>query len=293
MQSVFLLLGSNLGDRESFLKTAIERTAAAIAPVLQRSSVYETQSWGKSGEPDYLNQVIWLSTDLSARAVLEKIQAIEEDLGRHREEKWGSRTIDIDILFYGADIINEPGLQVPHPELHKRRFTLEPLAEIAPYLVHPVLEKNILMLKSELNDDLHVKRYIYDEDQNEPMIQNSIPQDLDLSILIEIADGSNEFLVESIDMFLQQTPELLKTIASGLAAEDWTTVAQASHKLKPNLGFFGMLISQAMMQEVELMAKAGAPAPDQLNAKFIDVQAIIEDNLHSLVKIKAEKEAEL
>jgi len=182
---------------------------------------------------------------------------------------------------------------VPHPELHKRRFTLEPLAEIAPYLVHPVLKKNILTLKTELIDDLLVKRYIYDEDPNKLMLQNSIPQDLDLSILEEIADGSNEFLVESIDMFLHQTPELLTIIANGLAAEDWTTVAQASHKLKPNLGFFGMLISQAMMQEIELMAKAGAPAPDVLNAKFIDVQAIIADSLVSLVKIKAEKEAEL
>ena len=158
MINVFLLLGSNLGDRHRFLSQAIEHIENDIAPVLKTSSVYETQSWGKTDEPDYLNQVIMLQTDLPAQIVLQKILNIENTLGRRREEKFGSRTIDIDILFYGQAIINEPGLHIPHPELHKRRFTLEPLAEIAPDLVHPVLNKNILRLKSELKDSLNVKK---------------------------------------------------------------------------------------------------------------------------------------
>jgi 2-amino-4-hydroxy-6-hydroxymethyldihydropteridine diphosphokinase len=106
--------------------------------------------------------VILLESDLPAQTVLEKILEIENILVRHREEKWGSRTIDIDILFYGEEIISEPGLHVPHPELHKRRFTLEPLAEIAPALVHPMLNKNILQLKNELNDNLNVKMYNFE-----------------------------------------------------------------------------------------------------------------------------------
>ena len=158
MTGVYLLLGSNLGDRQLFLNKAIALISSSIAPVSGRSAVYETQSWGKTDAPDYLNQVISLQTDLPVQAILKKILAIELELGRRREEKWGSRTIDIDILFYGDAIINESGLHVPHPELHHRRFTLEPLAEMVPHLVHPVLNKSILQLKNELKDNLVVKK---------------------------------------------------------------------------------------------------------------------------------------
>ncbi len=141
-----------------FLAQAIQHIENDIAPVVKTSSVFETQSWGKTDAPDYLNQVIMLQTDLSAQVILQKILGIENILGRRRDEKWGSRTIDIDILFYDDVIINEPGLHVPHPELHNRRFTLDPLVEIAPGLVHPVFDKNILQLKSELKDNLIVKK---------------------------------------------------------------------------------------------------------------------------------------
>ncbi|MGF7082937.1 2-amino-4-hydroxy-6-hydroxymethyldihydropteridine diphosphokinase [Mucilaginibacter sp. UYCu711] len=158
MNNVFLLLGSNLGDRKLFLQQAILHIAYDIAPTQKISSVYETQSWGKTDEPDYLNMVVELKTELSAQAILTKILAIEQVMGRVREEKWGSRIIDIDILYYNDAIINEPGLHVPHPQLHNRRFTLEPLAEIAPDFIHPVLKKNNLWLKNELKDSLIVKK---------------------------------------------------------------------------------------------------------------------------------------
>lgn len=159
MNKVFLLLGSNLGDRHLFLQQAIEHIQTEIAPVVQASSVYETQSWGKTDAPNYLNQVIVLQTTLPPQAVLQKILAIEALLGRERHVKWDSRTIDIDILFYGDDIIDEELLKVPHPELHNRRFTLEPLAELAPGFVHPLLKKDILTLKNELKDNLIVKKF--------------------------------------------------------------------------------------------------------------------------------------
>jgi 2-amino-4-hydroxy-6-hydroxymethyldihydropteridine diphosphokinase len=158
MIDVFLLLGSNLGDRRLFLQRAISLIASGIAPVVSQSSVYETQSWGKSDAPDYLNQVILLKTDLSARQVLQRALDIENILGRKREEKWGSRTIDIDILFYGQQVIAEPDLIIPHPQLHNRRFTLAPLSEIAPELIHPLLHKSIFYLKTELKDNLIVKK---------------------------------------------------------------------------------------------------------------------------------------
>ena len=158
MIDVFLLLGSNLGDRERYLRKAIDLIEIELGIVTQKSSVYETEAWGKTDEPNYLNQVVKVSTALSARQVLEKVLQIENRMGRVREEKWGARIIDIDILFYGQNVINEQGLIVPHPELHNRRFTLEPLSEIASDLQHPVLKKTIFLLKSELKDNLIVKK---------------------------------------------------------------------------------------------------------------------------------------
>ena len=158
MIDVFLLLGSNLGGRQLFLQKAIDHIETDIAIVIKRSSIYETQSWGKTDAPNYLNQVIQLKTDLTPQAMLQKVLRIESILGRKREEKWGSRIIDIDILFYGSDIIAEPGLNIPHQHLHNRMFTLAPLSEIAPDFIHPILNKNVFELKNELKDNLIVKK---------------------------------------------------------------------------------------------------------------------------------------
>jgi 2-amino-4-hydroxy-6-hydroxymethyldihydropteridine diphosphokinase len=152
MAATFLLLGSNLGNRQLFLQQAIIQIEAQIAPVTKTSSIYETQSWGVTDAPDYLNMVVVLQTNLPPRALLEILLHIEHELGRERRERWGAR------VFYGDDIIDEPGLQIPHPRLHERRFTLEPLAELAPELIHPVLKHNIATLKTELKDSLVVKK---------------------------------------------------------------------------------------------------------------------------------------
>jgi len=125
------------------------------------------------------------------------------------------------------------------------------------------------------------------------MSENLPPQDLDLSFLYEIADGSNEFIVDSIGMFLEQTPQLLDTINTAINTGDWATAASASHKLKPNLGFFGMPQSQANIQEVELACKAGGQDPAAIRSKFNDIKDVIGTNLVELEKIKAEKEANL
>ena len=118
-------------------------------------------------------------------------------------------------------------------------------------------------------------------------------KDIDLSFLYDIADGSDEFIVDSIGMFLDQSPEILQSVGDAIAAKDWTTAAQSAHKIKANLGFFGMLNSQALIQEIELACKTGNPNPSEVVSKFAKVKAIIEDNLEALAQVKAEKEANL
>ena len=137
MIEAFFGIGSNLGDRLSNLAAALEAIAREPAFSLRRVSLaYETEPVGPP-QPRYLNAVVQAGTLLSPRATLRKLQEIEEVLGRVRREKWGSREIDLDLLLYGDRLIQETGLQVPHPLLHTRAFALAPLAEIAPQAFHP------------------------------------------------------------------------------------------------------------------------------------------------------------
>ena len=150
MIDVFLLLGSNMGEREMFLQLAVEAIAEQVGAVTKQSNVHETLAWGKTDEPNYLNQVLLVETTLDAQLLLKTVLGIEKHLGRERKEKWGSRTIDIDILFYGNEIIDEPDLIIPHPYLHLRKFTLQPLSIIAPNFIHPVLKQTIVQLNNNL-----------------------------------------------------------------------------------------------------------------------------------------------
>lgn len=131
---VSLGLGGNLGDPVAAFAAAIARLQAqpGIAPRLRCSSVYRTAPWGKLDQPDFLNMALLLETDLAADALLALCLLIERESGRERRERWGPRTLDIDILTYGDRAIDQPGLQVPHPRIAERAFVLAPLAEIAP-----------------------------------------------------------------------------------------------------------------------------------------------------------------
>ena len=115
--------------------------------------------------------------------------------------------------------------------------------------------------------------------------------DLDLTFLYEIADGSDEFVVESIDMLLQQAPEMLQSIDNALQSDDWATAAASAHKLKPSMGFFGMLISQELLQEIELLCKAGGQEPALIKSKYDQAKGLIGNNLTALSRIRAEKGA--
>jgi 2-amino-4-hydroxy-6-hydroxymethyldihydropteridine diphosphokinase len=158
MNEVYILLGSNLGDRAEYLSQARERLSL-LGDIQLLSSVYETDSWGKSDQPSYLNQVILLQTNLGPVDLLAKTQKIEADLDRVRDEKWGSRTLDIDILYFNDNIIFLPDLQIPHQQLPFRRFTLVPLKEIAPDFIHPLFKVSSSELLDLCDDKLQVHRF--------------------------------------------------------------------------------------------------------------------------------------
>ena len=133
MTRAYVGLGSNLGDREATIRAAV----AALPGVVAVSTLRETDPVGKTDQPRFLNGVAAVETELSARALLDVLLSVERGLGRERRERWGPRTIDLDLLLYGDDTVDEPGLTIPHPSLHERRFALEPLAELDPELVVP------------------------------------------------------------------------------------------------------------------------------------------------------------
>lgn len=159
MNRSYLLIGGNEGDRIAQLATAIAHISASAGTVKRTSAVYETEPWGKSDQPWFLNQALELETGLDAASLLAVLLGIEEKMGRRRSEKYGARRIDIDILFFNDAIVREPGLVIPHPEMASRRFVLTPLDEIASDHIHPVLCRSVRELLLACTDQLEVKRY--------------------------------------------------------------------------------------------------------------------------------------
>ena len=158
MSTAHLLIGGNLGNRKENLLTAISLINAQCGPLTRSSSIYETEAWGITDQPSFLNQALEISTSLNARQLMRKILKIEKEMGRVREEKLGPRIIDIDILLFENEIHDLRFLKIPHPEMQNRRFVLVPLAEIDPTLQHPVLKKTIAELLEECPDNLEVRR---------------------------------------------------------------------------------------------------------------------------------------
>lgn len=158
IEGIFLLLGSNLGDKKKLLSAACSEINKQVGQVVRKSSLYETAAWGKTDQPSFLNQVVEVVSGLSAEEILTRINQIEQHLGRVRIEKWGARIIDIDILYYAHDIIDTERLVIPHPGIPDRRFTLAPLVEIAPDFIHPVLRKTNTDLLASCPDTLEVKK---------------------------------------------------------------------------------------------------------------------------------------
>ena len=158
MNTVYLLLGSNMGDSEQMLAVATSMIEKNIGKLEKSSSIYRTAAWGKEDQPDFLNQIIIVSSLLSSSTLLKEIFIIEKEMGRVRTTKNAARVIDIDMLFFNDEIIQTENLTVTHKQIQNRKFVLVPLAEIAPDFIHPVLKKSSLELLSICSDKLNVQK---------------------------------------------------------------------------------------------------------------------------------------
>lgn len=148
--TVYIALGTNLGERLNNLRAAIEAMAPDII-VLAESHIYETPPWGYEDQPAFLNMVVKAETGLEPEALLRFLKQLEVQLGREQNFRWGPRLIDLDILFYGDLILDTPPLVIPHPRLHERAFVLVPLADVAPDLTHPVFQRSVNDLLVEID----------------------------------------------------------------------------------------------------------------------------------------------
>lgn len=159
MNTTYLLTGANLGNREQNLTQARELIIEECGNIVASSSLYETAAWGNTDQPAFLNQALTLHTLLNEKQLIRKLLKIEKQMGRIREEKYGPRIIDIDILLFNNEKYNYRFLKIPHPEMQNRRFALLPLAEIAPEILHPVFNKTIEQLLTDCPDELLVRKY--------------------------------------------------------------------------------------------------------------------------------------
>ena len=159
MIRLYILLGGNLGDKSRIFSEARDKLEKRLGEINSLSAVYETEPWGFESSDLFWNQVLEFKTILSPEEVLWQTQQTEIELGRiSKSNQYDSRIIDVDILFYGDQVISQPNLISPHPRIQERKFALIPLCEIAPYLLHPVFRKNMIRLLEECTDQLNVKK---------------------------------------------------------------------------------------------------------------------------------------
>jgi 2-amino-4-hydroxy-6-hydroxymethyldihydropteridine diphosphokinase len=159
MNKIYLLLGSNIGNSKASLAKAIKQIVKNIGPVIRQSGLYSTAAWGNIKQPDFLNQVIIVETELHAAETMQTILTIEKKMGRVRTVKNAPRIIDIDILFFNNEIIDLPDLTIPHPQIQNRRFVLVPLNQLSPNMKHPGLKKTVHQLLMHCPDKLNVKKF--------------------------------------------------------------------------------------------------------------------------------------
>ncbi|MFM6970357.1 MAG: 2-amino-4-hydroxy-6-hydroxymethyldihydropteridine diphosphokinase [Sediminibacterium sp.] len=158
MNTAYLLIGGNVGDRAANLQTALRRIAETCGAINSTSSLYETAAWGNTDQPSFYNQAVVVTTPLSPEGLMDQLLDIELEMGRIRTQKYGPRTIDLDILMIDDLVLNTEKLTIPHPQMQNRRFALLPLIEVAPTLIHPLFDQSIEVLLQNCPDTLDVQK---------------------------------------------------------------------------------------------------------------------------------------
>lgn len=273
MNEVFLLLGANLGNPVGQLAAAFAKIGNEVGEITAYSSLYESEAWGVADQPTFLNQVIRVATSFSPLDVLDKIQAIEDDLGRVRIARWGARVIDIDILYFNREHIQHDRLIVPHPYLPDRRFVLLPLSEIAPNFTHPILGISTLDLLAQCEDNLQVNLY------SETM--KTSYQVINPSTIQANLSGDRAMISEFLDLYIEQVPvdlrELKEAVISGVHSE----IARMAHHLKPTMSYVG---AQALHEQLQQLEKAGKGGADisSIHLLFQDIEREITAMLQEI-----------
>lgn len=156
MSTAYIGIGSNLGDREENCEKALAILEQKGIKTVKRSSMIETEPWGVKEQPKFMNMAVEVTTDLLPDQLLQKLKEVETEMGRTETTRWGPRVIDLDILFYNDMVMNSPGIDIPHPHMHEREFVLQPLTEIAPDKIHPVLKKSVRELLLGLSESAQI-----------------------------------------------------------------------------------------------------------------------------------------
>lgn len=159
MKKIYLLLGSNIGNRFKNIEKAKELVESKIGKISKKSKIYETEPWGEKEQDNFLNQAIEVDSKLKPKALMKQIGEIEQFIGREETYKWGPREIDIDVLFYGDEMISEVDITIPHAFIHERLFTLIPLKDICPNKLHPIFGATVTELIDMCEDNCEVLEF--------------------------------------------------------------------------------------------------------------------------------------
>lgn len=231
-KNIYILLGGNQGNTEAVFQKALMMLQSDVGTINKVSSLYRTAAWGKTDQPDFINQVLKMSSKLSPEGLLQNTQQIEKLLGRERLEHWGPRIIDIDILYYGKKVVSTEYLTIPHPRIQERRFVLEPLNEISPNLIHPVLGLSQKELLAQCTDKLMVEKIMSTKENHTYSVIN-------VQAIKENFFDNAELIKEFTDLYLSQTPEDFSRLKQAIEKENRSDSYDLAHHMKPSMEYVG------------------------------------------------------
>lgn len=271
MNTIYILLGANLGEPLKQIKSACILLNEKIGRVIDSSSCYESEAWGVEDQPIFYNKVLCIETLLEAVECLHICQEIELKLGRVRDKKWGARVIDIDILYYNDAIIATESLIVPHPYLHLRNFTLFPLAEIAPDYIHPEFNRSNIQLMLDSEDKLLATKMTI-------MTNFKI---INPTIIRESMMNNESMITEFVNLYLEQCPIDFEVLTNSIIEQNPKAIGSAAHHIKPTMEYIGATSLRINFQELENMGNQEANM-DDIITKYNEIKISFEAMLHEL-----------